>query len=118
MQILCAVITSPIAGRKMRCLSLNAHGTRARHRMSASTIAVTPLRALTAVNTSTPLLKAKRADTWLAPIISAIKSKVAKAAPESALVSAAMGAPRGREGKVCWHLSSPSPMPYAEQFGP
>ena len=46
-----------------------------------STSTVTPLRKTTAVATSTPLLKAMRAATWLAPIMSAISSKVAKATP-------------------------------------
>src|SRR5512146_3052550 len=45
------------------------------------TRAVTVLRNTTAVATSTPLLKASRAATWFAPIISAISSSVAKAAP-------------------------------------
>ena len=40
--------------------------------------AVTALRNTTAVATSTPWLKAMRAATWLAPIISAISSRVAK----------------------------------------
>ena len=55
--------------------------TRCTHRITASTSTVTPLRKTTAVATSTPLLKARRAATWLAPIISAISSKVAKARP-------------------------------------
>ena len=137
MQILWAVITSPIAGRKKRCRALNAQGTRACHKTHANTMAVTPLRQLTAVSTSTPLLKAKRAATWLAPIISAISSKVAKAAPESALALARMGKPGGpgncalepgcsqdgqgpwpsHAGLDGWHLSSPCPTVGAVQFG-
>ena len=42
------------------------------------------LRKVTAVATSTPWLKASRAATWLAPIISAINNKVAKAAADKA----------------------------------
>jgi hypothetical protein len=42
------------------------------------------LRKQTAVATSTPLSNARRAATWLAPIISAISSKVANAVPDSA----------------------------------
>jgi hypothetical protein len=44
------------------------------------------LRKLTAVATSTPWLKASRAATWLAPIISAMSSKVAKAVLDSAVL--------------------------------
>ncbi|EWS64300.1 hypothetical protein Y695_02454 [Hydrogenophaga sp. T4] len=45
---------------------------------------MTPLRKTTAVATSTPLSKAMRAATWLAPIMKAISSSVAKAARDSA----------------------------------
>src|SRR5215470_8427914 len=61
-------------------------------RIATITIAVTVLRNTTAVATSTPLLKAMRAATWLAPIISAISSSVAKAAPLIARAGAGMTA--------------------------
>src|SRR3982751_7039322 len=56
------------------------------------TSAVVTLRNTTAVATSTPLLKAMRAATWLAPIISAISSSVAKAAPLMARAGAGIAA--------------------------
>jgi hypothetical protein len=58
--------------------------------MVTITSAVTVLRKTTAVATSTPLLNAIRAATWLAPIISAISSSVAKAVPLMALPAGAL----------------------------
>ena len=74
----------PIAGRARRWRAVSRTGTRWTTRSRPTTVAVIALRKVTAVATSTPWSKAVRAATWLAPIIRAISSSVAKAEPERA----------------------------------
>src|SRR3954467_8283758 len=81
-----------MAGSMRRCRAVKRTRTPCMAMIATSTIAVTPLRNTTAVATSTPLLKAMRAATWLAPIISAISSSVAKAAPLMARAGAGIAA--------------------------
>ena len=81
-------MSRPIAGRARRWRRVSAPGTRWTTSSAATTSAVIVLRTLTAVATSTPWSNATRAATWFAPIMSAIRSSVANAVPESAVAPA------------------------------
>src|SRR3954453_486236 len=81
-----------MTGRKRLLRAVSRTRTFCAARIATITSAVTVLRKTTAVATSTPLLKAIRAATWLAPIISAISSSVAKAAPLMARAGAGIAA--------------------------
>jgi hypothetical protein len=66
-------------GSARLCLAVRRRGTCCKTSNRPTTAAVIVLRKATAVATSTPWLKATRAATWLAPIMKAISSRVAKA---------------------------------------
>src|SRR3954449_7087893 len=81
-----------MTGRKRLLRAVSRTRTFCAARIATITSAVTVLRNTTAVATSTPLLNAMRAATWLAPIISAISSSVPKAAPLIARAGAGIAA--------------------------
>ena len=62
--------------------------------------AVTPLRKITAVITLTESLKAKRAATWLAPIMAAISSNVRKAVRERRAVIIVLGLGLAKRSRI------------------
>jgi len=75
--MLCTPISRPIASRARHWRALSVSGTRCANRISAVATPVAPLRTATAVITSAPLSKARRAATWFAAITRATTTRVA-----------------------------------------